>query len=172
MSVSAGCYQPNISDQQKEGVIGSFNNAQTLSGNFHSNETFKSLLGHYGGLLAEQQKSLFIGYQCVHATTSVDEVTPTYKAEPDYYPLLGLPGCLSKDKAIFVRLSKEDQIKLSGKFQNGVIGGFRCIRSAALMKEGLLPVYAFDPHGLRSIPIASVPYSEHQTFSKGDGHVI
>ena len=66
-----------------------------------------------------------------------------------------------------VRLAAERRLA------NGVIGAFRCVRSARYMKDDLLPVYVTDPQHIASPLLALVSYSEHERFEAvgACGHV-
>jgi hypothetical protein len=89
-----------------------------------------------------------------------------YKTLAGEYPLFGLPGSVKKGYAIFVQPYQELVELLQNKCFNGVIGGFKIIRNAELMKENLLPVYCFDYHRMTSMHIANVSYDEHERFNK------
>lgn len=90
-----------------------------------------------------------------------------YRPEPGYFPLAGLPGAVQELEAIFVRPRQFVAEAVEDKCQNGVIGGFKAIRSAHWLKQGLLPVYAFDYHRFVSVFIALVDASEHDRFNPG-----
>ena len=59
-----------------------------------------------------------------------------------------------------VRLAAESRLA------NGVIGAFRCVRSAHFMKEDLLPVYVTDPQHIARPLLALVSYDEHERFEQ------
>lgn len=88
-----------------------------------------------------------------------------YPIIPGAYPLSGLPGSVGPACALFVEPHAFVARALQAKCHNYIIGGFRIIRSAELMKLGLLPVYAFDYHRFVSILVAYVSYSEHERFN-------
>ena len=59
-----------------------------------------------------------------------------------------------------VRLAAESRLA------NGVIGAFRCVRSAQFMKDDLLPVYVTDPQHIARPLLALVSYDEHERFER------
>lgn len=85
------------------------------------------------------------------------------------FPLKGLPGCVStEDRAIMAVTPNSEVFEVCVKrCLNGVIDHFRCIRSAALMADNLLPVFCSDGYG-NSFLLAYVPYSEYNQFA-GEG---
>lgn len=90
-----------------------------------------------------------------------------YPAVPGAYPLAGLPGAVEQGAALFVIPKPFVGAALQAKCQNSVIGGFRIVRSAELLKHGLLPVYGFDFHRFVSVLVAFVPATEHDRFNPG-----
>lgn len=48
---------------------------------------------------------------------------------------------------------------------NNSLGGFRAVRSAHWMKQGLLPVFVQDRHMIASVLLAFMPQSEHERFN-------
>lgn len=84
---------------------------------------------------------------------------------PGYLPLCGLPGTVRQNAAVFVRPRRAIAKDLQARSLNGVIGGFRIIRSAELKQQGLLPVYGYDFHRTQSVLIGLLPYSEHERFN-------
>jgi hypothetical protein len=83
--------------------------------------------------------------------------------------LTGLPGTVRTGSFLFARPRADVRDAIAARCTNGVIGGFRAIRSAQWMKQGLLPVYAYDPPHIASFFAALVPYAEHERFeSKGE----
>jgi len=87
-----------------------------------------------------------------------------YPAPDGYYLFHGLPGSLGKDCALFVRPHEAVRLAAESRLANGVIGSFRCVRSARFMKDDLLPVYVTDPQHIASPLLALVSYDEHQRF--------
>lgn len=84
--------------------------------------------------------------------------------------LTGLPGTVRPGSFVFAKPRAEVREAISARCTNGVIGGFRIIRSAHWMKQALLPVYAYDVPHIVSFFAALVPYAEHERFeSKGRG---
>lgn len=84
---------------------------------------------------------------------------------PEHHVLLiGLPGTVRPGSFLFARPRPEVREAVAARCTNGVIGGFRAIRSAQWMKQGLLPVYAYDPPHIASFFAALVPYAEHDRF--------
>lgn len=88
---------------------------------------------------------------------------------PENHVLLsGLPGTVCTGSFLFARPRANVREAIAARCTNGVIGGFRAIRSARWMTQGLLPVYAYDPPHIASFIAALVPYAEHARFeSKG-----
>ena len=91
-----------------------------------------------------------------------------YPAPNGYYLFHGLPGSLGKNSALFVKPHEAVRLAAEIRLANGVIGAFRCVRSAHFMKEFLLPVYVTDPQHIASPLLALVSYGEHERF-EGDG---
>lgn len=87
-----------------------------------------------------------------------------YPAPPGYYLFHGLPGSLRRDAALFVKPHEAVRLAAEGRLANGVIGAFRCLRSARFMKDDLLPVYVTDPQHIASPLLALVSYGEHERF--------
>jgi hypothetical protein len=87
-----------------------------------------------------------------------------YPAPPGYYLFHGLPGSLRRDAALFVKPHEAVRLAAEGRLANGVIGAFRCVRSARFMKDDLLPVYVTDPQHIASPLLALVSYGEHERF--------
>ena len=87
-----------------------------------------------------------------------------YQAPPGYYLFHGLPGSLSRDAALFVKPHEAVRLAAERRLANGVIGAFRCVRSARFMKDDLLPVYVTDPQHIASPLLALVSYGEHERF--------
>ena len=56
------------------------------------------------------------------------------------------------------------RLAAESRLANGVIGAFRCVRSAQFMKDDLLPVYVTDPQHIASPLLALVSYDEHERF--------
>jgi hypothetical protein len=84
---------------------------------------------------------------------------------PENHVLLtGLPGTVRTGSFLFARPRADVREAVAARCTNGVIGGFRAIRSAQWMKQGLLPVYAYDPPHIASFFAALVPYDEHERF--------
>jgi hypothetical protein len=88
---------------------------------------------------------------------------------PRHRPLKGLPGTVDVSSRCRVLVAVEPNLQelLNARCLNGVVDHFRCIRSAAFMDKGLLPVYCSDGYGA-SFLIATVPYSEHATFANAE----
>ena len=77
----------------------------------------------------------------------------------------GLPGTLGRDRALFVLAARSGaRSPPNSRLANGVIGAFRCVRSARYMKDDLLPVYVTDPQHIASPLLALVSYEEHERF--------
>ena len=89
-----------------------------------------------------------------------------YPAPDGYYLFHGLPGSLRKDCALFVRPHEAVRLAAESRLANGVIGAFRCVRSAHFMKEDLLPVYVTDPQQIARPLLALVSYDEHERFEQ------
>ena len=87
-----------------------------------------------------------------------------YPAPPGYYLFHGLPGSLRRDAALFVKPHEAVRLAAERRLANGVIGAFRCVRSARFMKDDLLPVYVTDPQHIASPLLALVSYGEHERF--------
>ena len=87
-----------------------------------------------------------------------------YPAPAGYYLFCGLPGSLRRDRALFVKPHEAVRLAAECRLTNGVIGAFRCVRSARYMKDDLLPVYVSDPQHIGSPLLALVSYSEHGRF--------
>lgn len=104
-----------------------------------------------------------------HSFGSVFAENGKYPLEAREFPLRGLPGTVSiKPQAIWTVYPNSEVFEVCAKrCLNGVIDHFRCIRSAALMDHGLLPVYCADGYGA-SFLVAYVPYSEYTRFA-GEG---
>ena len=95
----------------------------------------------------------------------VDERNGRHYPAPDGYTLFcGLPGTLGRDRALFVRPHEAVRLAAQQRLANGVIGSFRCVRSARYMKDDLLPVYVTDPQHIASPLLALVSYEEHERF--------
>ncbi|KAE8761121.1 hypothetical protein FSO04_05230 [Paraburkholderia madseniana] len=89
-------------------------------------------------------------------------------APENHVLLTGLPGTVRPGSFLFAKPRAEVREAIRARCTNGVIGGFRIIRSAHWMKEDLLPVYANDLPHIVSFFAALVPYAEHERFeSKG-----
>ena len=89
-----------------------------------------------------------------------------YPAPDGYYLFHGLPGSLRKDCALFVRPHEAVRLAAESRLANGVIGAFRCVRSARFMKDDLLPVYVTDPQHIARPLLALVSYDEHERFER------
>jgi hypothetical protein len=87
-----------------------------------------------------------------------------YPAPEGYYLFHGLPGSLGKDCTLFVRPHEAVRVAAESRLANGVIGSFRCVRSARFMKDDLLPVYVTDPQHIARPLLALVSYDEHERF--------
>ena len=108
-------------------------------------------------------EALFADWTCV----PVDDAGGRhYPAPAGYYLFCGLPGSLGKDRALFVKPHEAVRLAAEGRLANGVIGAFRCLRSARFMKDDLLPVYVTDPQRIASPLLALVPYTEHERFER------
>lgn len=83
---------------------------------------------------------------------------------PHHVLLTGLPGTVHNSSFLFAKPRTEVRDTVAARCTNGVIGGFRAIRSAHWMKQGLLPVYAYDLPHITSFLVALVPYAEHERF--------
>lgn len=85
--------------------------------------------------------------------------------QPENHVLLtGLPGTVRNGSFLFVQPHADVRDAIAARCTNRVIGGFRVIRSAQWMKQGLLPVYANDLPHIVSFFAALVPYAEHERF--------
>ena len=89
-----------------------------------------------------------------------------YPAPPGHYLFCGLPGSLGRNRALFVRPHEAVRLAAEARLANGVIGAFRCVRSARYMADDLLPVYVTDPQRIASPLLALVPYAEHERFER------
>lgn len=94
---------------------------------------------------------------------------PSHREAPaGYFPLLGLPGSVDLKGRNFLfakpRTTICDGVRM--RCTNGVIGGFRAVRSAYYMRQGSLPVFAHDLPHHADIHIALVPYHEHDRFER------
>ncbi len=89
-----------------------------------------------------------------------------YPAPAGYYLFHGLPGSLRQDCALFVKPHQAVLLAAESRLANGVIGAFRCVRSAHFMKEDLLPVYVTDPQQIARPLLALVSYDEHERFEQ------
>lgn len=90
------------------------------------------------------------------------------QAPANHVLLTGLPGTVRTGSFLFARPRAGMRETVAARCTNGVIGGFRAIRSAQWMRQGLLPVYAYDPPLIASFFVALAPYAEHERFvSKG-----
>ena len=89
-----------------------------------------------------------------------------YPAPDGFYLFHGLPGSLRKDCALFVKPHEAVRLAAESRLANGVIGAFRCVRSAQFMKDDLLPVYVTDPQHIASPLLALVSYDEHERFEQ------
>lgn len=87
-----------------------------------------------------------------------------YPAPDGYILFHGLPGSLRKDCALFVKPHEAVRRAAESRLANGVIGAFRCVRSAHYMKDDLLPVYVTDPQRIARPLLALVSYGEHERF--------
>ena len=97
----------------------------------------------------------------------VDERNGRHYPAPDgYYLFHGLPGSLRKDCALFVKPHEAVRLAAEIHLANGVIGAFRCVRSAQFMKDDLLPVYVTDPQHIARPLLALVSYDEHERFEQ------
>ncbi|WP_158660606.1 hypothetical protein [Paraburkholderia hospita] len=85
-------------------------------------------------------------------------------APENHVLLAGLPATVRTGSFLFARPRAGVREAVAARCTNGVIGGFRAIRSAQWMKQGLLPVYAYDPPHIASFFAALVPYVEHERF--------
>lgn len=104
---------------------------------------------------------------------SLDELFADYgyfhpdQAPDGYLPLGGLPGSveLKASKFLFVKPHEPIRDAVARCCTCGTIGGFRAVRSAYHMRDGLLPVTAYDFARIASFLIALVPYAEHERFA-------
>lgn len=88
--------------------------------------------------------------------------------EPDgYFPFHGLPGSVDLDRRRILYAKPHPHIREAVAKQCicGALGGFRSARSAFLMREGLLPVIAYDLLHTATIDLAQVPYAEHERYA-------
>ena len=92
---------------------------------------------------------------------------PGHDVPAGYLPLNGLPGSVRvKDrKFLFIKPRQAIRDAVADRCTNGAIGGFRSIQSAQYMREGLLPVFAYDFPRIVSFQIALVPHAEHERFA-------
>lgn len=90
-------------------------------------------------------------------------------APENYVLLTGLPGTVRTGSFLFAKPHAEVREAIAERCANGVISGFRIIRSAHWMKQGLLPVYAFDVPHIVSFFAALVPYAEYERFERKGG---
>ena len=70
--------------------------------------------------------------------------------------------------ALFVKPHEPVRLAAEHRLANGVIGAFRCVRSARYMKDELLPVYVTDPQHIASPLLALISYDEHERFEGAD----
>jgi len=119
------------------------------------------LLGHFNHL-----RGLFP--LCIRQYAVDGSYTSTISV-PRHRPLKGLPGTVDVSSRCRVLVAVEPNLQelLNARCLNGVVDHFRCIRSAAFMDKGLLPVYCSDGYGA-SFLIATVPYSEHAAFANAE----
>lgn len=95
-----------------------------------------------------------------------------FAAGPDvpagYVPLLGLPGSIDTRTQTFLHVLPRAEVRdaVAGRCTNGAIGGFRAIQSAQHLRDGKLPVFAFDFPHIASFPLALVPHDEHMRFAQ------
>jgi hypothetical protein len=105
---------------------------------------------------------------------SLDSLFDSFQFQIDtpqnYVLLTGLPGTVRIGSFLFARPRADVHEAVAARCTNGVIGGFRAIRSAQWMKQGLLPVYAYDPPQIVSFFAALIPYAEHERF-EGKGRI-
>ncbi len=87
-----------------------------------------------------------------------------YTAPDGYYLFYGLPGSLGNGCALFVKPHEPVRLAAESRLANGVIGAFRCVRSAHFMKDDLLPVYVTDPQHIARPLLALVSDDEHERF--------
>ena len=89
-----------------------------------------------------------------------------YDAPRGYYFFGGVPGAIDVHgkRALYAKPHEDIVDLISRRCCNGVIGSFRAVRSAYWMKEGLLPIRAFDAHQIANILVGYVPYREHERF--------
>ena len=106
-------------------------------------------------------ESLFADWTYVQVATDHGR---RYPAPDGYYLFHGLPGSLRQDCALFVKPHEAVRLAAEARLANGVIGAFRCVRSARFMKDDLLPVYVTDPQHIASPLLALVSYDEHERF--------
>lgn len=106
-------------------------------------------------------ESLFADWTYVEVATDHGR---HYSAPDGYYLFHGLPGSLGTNRALFVKPHESVRLAAEQRLANGVIGAFRCVRSARFMKDDLLPVYVTDPQHIASPLLALVSYDEHERF--------
>ena len=106
-------------------------------------------------------ESLFADWTYVEVAT---DPCRRYPAPDGYYLFHGLPGSLGTNRALFVKPHESVRLAAERRLANGVIGAFRCVRSARFMKDDLLPVYVTDPQHIASPLLALVSYDEHERF--------
>lgn len=87
-----------------------------------------------------------------------------YVVPPGYYVFGGLPGSLKDNAILCVKPKLAVRQLAESVLANGVIGEFRSVRSARLMKHKALPVYVADPFRVSSPLLALLPYAEHERF--------
>lgn len=87
-----------------------------------------------------------------------------YAVPSGYYLFGGLPGSLKNNEVLCVKPKLEVRRLAESVLANGVIGEFRSVRSARLMKHKALPVYVADPFRVSSPLLALLPYAEHERF--------
>lgn len=87
-----------------------------------------------------------------------------YEVPLGYYLFGGLPGSLKDNEVLCVKPKLEVRRLAESVLANGVIGEFRSVRSARLMKHKALPVYVADPLRVSSPLLALLPYAEHDNF--------
>lgn len=121
-------------------------------------DTTKPLLGTVASLDA------LFKFRSAYATPSGN-----YAMTLGEFPLRGLPGCVDTIERGIVAVTPNSEVfeVCAKRCLNGVIDHFRCIRSAALMADKLLPVFCADGYG-NSFLVAYVPYSNYTWFA-GEG---
>lgn len=108
-------------------------------------------------------ESLFAHWTYVEVAT---DPCRRYPAPDGYYLFHGLPGSLRTDCALFVKPHEAARLAAESRLANGVIGSFRCVRSARFMKDDLLPVFVTDPQHFARPLLALVAYDEHDRFER------